>query len=70
MARKRYSAEEICAKLRQVDVMIALGRPFGEALDDAGVPESAYARWQIEYGGLTRTLRPSREGAPLKAKLR
>ena len=70
MVRKRYSAEEIVAKLRQVDVMIAMGRPFVEALDDAGVPESAYARWQSEYGGLTRTLRPSRDGIALRAKLR
>jgi hypothetical protein len=47
-----------------------MGRPFVEALDDAGVPENAYARWQIEYGGLTRTLRPSREGGAARSKLR
>ena len=69
MVRKRYSAEEIVAKLRQVDVMIAMGRPFVEALDVVGVPQNAYARWQVEYGGLTRTLRPSREAASTKPKL-
>jgi len=70
VTRKRYSAEEIVAKLRQVDVMIAMGRPFVEALDLVGVPENAYARWQIEYGGLTRTLRPSRESIAQRSKLR
>ncbi len=70
VARKRYSAEQIVAKLRQVDVMIAMGRPVVEALDIVGVPENAYARWQSEYGGLTRTLRSSREGSAARSKLR
>jgi putative transposase len=70
MVRKRYSAEEIVAKLRQVDVMIAMGRSFVEALDVVGVPKNAYARWQSEYGGLTRTLRPSREATASRPKLR
>jgi putative transposase len=69
VARKRYSAEEIVAKLRQVDVMIAMGRPVVEALDLVGVPEHAYARWQTEYGGLTRTLRPAREKIAARSKL-
>jgi hypothetical protein len=36
MARKRHTAEEIVAKLRQVDVLMAQGRPvgvFGHDLD-------------------------------------
>ena len=32
MARKRHSAEEIVAKLRQVDVLMALGRPVVDAV--------------------------------------
>ena len=31
--RKRHSAEEIVAKLRQVDVLAAQGRPVAEAID-------------------------------------
>ncbi len=31
MARKRHTAEEIVAKLRQVDVLTAQGRPVAEA---------------------------------------
>ena len=32
MSRKRHKAEEIVAKLRQVDVLLAQGRPVAEAV--------------------------------------
>jgi hypothetical protein len=32
MARKRYKGEEIVAKLRQVEVLTAQGRPVAEAV--------------------------------------
>jgi putative transposase len=32
MGRKRHTAEEIVAKLRQVDVLIAQGRPVADAV--------------------------------------
>ncbi len=32
MARKRHTAEEIVTKLRQVDVLMAQGRPVAEAV--------------------------------------
>ena len=38
---KRHTAEEIVAKLRQVDVLMAQGRT-----------EVTYYRWRNEYGGL------------------
>jgi transposase-like protein len=52
MARKRHTAEEIVAKLRQVDVLIAQGRPVAEAVRAIGVTEVTYYRWRSEYGGL------------------
>ena len=52
MARKRHTAEEIVAKLRQVDVLIAQGRPVAEAVRAIGVTEVTYYRWRNEYGGL------------------
>ena len=70
MPKKRHPPEEIVAKLRQVDVLIALGRPLVEALECVGVPEKAYARWHSEYGGLARTLQPSRPNGSIKSKLR
>jgi putative transposase len=52
MARKRHTAEEIIAKLRQVDVLTAQGRPVAEAVRSIGVTEVTYYRWRSEYGGL------------------
>ena len=52
MARKRHTAEEIVAKLRQVDVLMAQGRPVADAVRTLGVTEVTYYRWRNEYGGL------------------
>ncbi len=52
MARKRHSAEEIVAKLRQVEVLTAQGRPVSDAIRTIGVTEVTYYRWRNEYGGL------------------
>ena len=52
MARKRHTAEEIVAKLRQVEVLTAQGRPVAEAARAIGVTEATYYRWRSEYGGL------------------
>jgi putative transposase len=52
MARKRHTAEEIVAKLRQVDVLTSQGRPVAEAVRAIGVTEVTYYRWRSEYGGL------------------
>jgi len=52
MARKRHTAEEIVAKLRQVDVLMAQGRPVADAIRAIGVTEVTYYRWRNEYGGL------------------
>ncbi len=52
MARKRHTAEEIVAKLRQVDVLMAQGRLVSDAVRTIGVTEVTYYRWRNEYGGL------------------
>jgi putative transposase len=52
MARTRHTAEEIVAKLRQVDVLMAQGRPVADAVRAIGVTEVTYYRWRNEYGGL------------------
>jgi transposase-like protein len=52
MPRKRHTAEEIVAKLRQVDVLAAQGQPVSEAIRTIGVTEVTYYRWRSEYGGL------------------
>ena len=52
MARKRHTAEEIVSKLRQVDVLMAQGKPVADAVRAIGVTEVTYYRWRNEYGGL------------------
>ena len=52
MARKRHTAEEIVAKLRQVDVLVAQGRQVSDAIRAIDVTEVTYYRWRTEYGGL------------------
>lgn len=52
MAKKRHTAEEIVAKLRQVDVLTAQGRSVAEAIRAICVTEVTYYRWRNEYGGL------------------
>ena len=52
MPRKRHTAEEIVAKLRQVDVLTAQGRAVADAVRAIGVTEVTYYRWRSEYGGL------------------
>ena len=52
MARKRHKAEEIVAKLRQVDVLVSQGQNMADAVRQIGVSEVTYYRWRQEYGGL------------------
>jgi putative transposase len=52
MARKRYQAEEIVAKLRQVDVLTSQGQSMADAIRQIGVSEVTYYRWRQEFGGL------------------
>ena len=52
MGKKRHKAEEIVAKLRQVEVLTAQGRPVVEAVRSLGVTEVTNYRWRSEYGGL------------------
>ena len=52
MARKRHTAEEIVAKLRQVEVLTGQGQPVADAIRTIGVTEVTYYRWRSEYGGL------------------
>ena len=52
MPRKRHSAEEIVAKLRQADVLLAQGQNGADVARVLGVTETTYYRWRSEYGGL------------------
>lgn len=49
---RKYRAEEIVAKLRQVEVLSSQGQCVAEAIRQIGVSEQTYYRWRQEYGGL------------------
>jgi putative transposase len=52
MSRKRHAPEEIVAKLRQVDVLVAQGQTIDAAARSIGVTQTTYHRWRREFGGL------------------
>ena len=52
MARKGHTPDEIVAKLRQVDVLVAQGQAVADAIRAIGVSEVTYYRWRQEFGGL------------------
>ena len=51
ISKKRHTAEEIIAKLQQVDVLTAQGGDMTEAIRSMGVTEVTYYPWHFEYGG-------------------
>ena len=52
MPKKRFSAEQIVAMLRQIEVQMAQGKSMALACKEAGISEQSYYRWRKEYGGV------------------
>lgn len=46
MPRKRFSSEEIVAKLREADVLLAQGHSVAEVCKQLLVSEKTYFRWR------------------------
>lgn len=53
MPGKKHRADEIVAKLRHVDELVANGRPLIDAIEAIGVAEATYYRWRKELGTLS-----------------
>ncbi len=51
MGRKRHTAEQIIAKLREAEVGLAKGQPLAEVVRKLEIAEQTYYRWGKEYGG-------------------
>ena len=49
--RKNWSAEEIIAKLRFIEVQLAQGKSLALACKETEISEQSYYRWRKEYGG-------------------
>ena len=50
--KKRHSAEQIVAKLRQADVALGQGQRVREVCRQLGISEQTYYRWRQKYGGM------------------
>ena len=50
--KKRHSAEQIVAKLREADVMLGKGLRVPEVCKQLGISEQTYYRWRTKYGGM------------------
>lgn len=49
---KRFKAEEIVMKLREIELSSGKGMDVVQASRQAGVSEQSYYRWRKEYGGM------------------
>jgi transposase-like protein len=52
MRGKKYSPEQIVAKLREAEVLQAQGMALAEVCRQLEITDVTYYRWPKEYGGL------------------
>jgi len=52
MKRTRHNPEQVVAKLREADAMLAAGRSVAQIVQQLGVSEPTYARWRAQFGGM------------------
>lgn len=52
MKRKRHSPEQIVAKLREADAMLAAGATIAQVCQKLEVAEATFHRWREQYGGM------------------
>ena len=52
MKRKRHTPEQIIAKLRDADAMLAAGATIGRVVQQLCVSEQTFHRWRNQYGGM------------------
>jgi putative transposase len=52
MPKKRFEAEQIVVLLRQIEVLMSLGKAAPVACREAGISQQSYYRWRTEYGGV------------------
>ncbi len=51
--KKRYTGNQIVAKLRQADVLIGKGKTVPEVCREIEVSQQTYYRWRQKYGGMS-----------------
>ena len=50
--RKRHGPDQIIAKLREADAMLAGGASIGQICQKLEVSEQTFHRWRAQYGGM------------------
>jgi transposase-like protein len=50
--RKRHNVQQVIAKLREADAMIAGGSSIGQVCQKLEVSEQTYHRWKQQYGDM------------------
>ena len=50
--RKRHGPEQIIAKLREAEALLAGGASVGQVCQKLEVSEQTYSRWRNQYGGM------------------
>ena len=71
MVRKRHTPDQILAKLRDADVLLAQGQSIPDIARKLEVSEQTYHRWRNQFGGMKgeemkRLKELERENAQLK----
>ena len=71
MARRRHTPDQILAKLRDAEVMLANGDTVAEVAKKLEVSEQTFHRWRNQFGGMKgpemkRLKELERENAKLK----
>ena len=52
MARGHYRPEEIIARLREAEILLAQGMKVPDMAREQSIQEVTYYRWRKEYGGM------------------
>ncbi len=52
MRRKRFTTEQIIAKLREAEVKLSQGKKTEHICRELNITGNTYYRWRKEYGGL------------------
>jgi len=50
--RKRHTPDQVIAKLREAEAMLAGGKSIAQVCQSLEVSEVTYHRWKSEYGGM------------------
>jgi transposase-like protein len=50
--RKRHTPEQVIAKLREAEAMLAGGKTLAQVCQHLEVSEATYHRWREQYGGM------------------